>query len=366
MTSKSGFHTVDLSNSHPKESDLNQKIERPFGSRQTERIFPAQNVKQEEGDMPGAQPGSTGKLLLCFCGVFVCYFYFGILQEKITKGSYGENEKFNYFLCLLFLPCVFNALYAKAVLYFTSEGSDPTSHKLYAACSVTYLGAMVASNMALRYVSYPFQVLGKSCKPIPVMILGVLLARKSYPLMKYFCVLLIVFGVATFVYKDKGASKNSDHFVGIGEVLVMVSLTFDGLTGAIQENMRGRFQTRPHHMMFSMNAWSILYLGIAIFVTGEVFEFIPFVLRHPSVLPNIVLFGLASAFGQHFIFMTVATYGPLTCSIITTTRKFFTILGSVIFFSNPISSRQWIGVALVFAGLGLDSIFGKSKAKPKN
>lgn len=66
-----------------------------------------------------------------------------------------------------FLSIVYNFVFVPAVLYFTSEGSDPTSHKLYATCSVTYLGAMVASNMALRYVSYPFQVLGKSCKPIP-------------------------------------------------------------------------------------------------------------------------------------------------------------------------------------------------------
>ena len=53
------------------------------------------------------------------------------------------------------------------------------------------------------------------------MILGVLLARKSYPWMKYLCVLLIVTGVATFVYKDKGSSKTSDHIIGIGEILVV-------------------------------------------------------------------------------------------------------------------------------------------------
>ena len=34
------------------------------------------------------------------------------------------------------------------------------------------------------------------------MILGVLLARKRYPLVKYFCVLLIVLGVALFLFKD--------------------------------------------------------------------------------------------------------------------------------------------------------------------
>jgi len=39
-----------------------------------------------------------------------------------------------------------------------------------------------------------FKVLGKSVKPVPVMLLGVLVARKRYPLAKYFYVLLIVLG----------------------------------------------------------------------------------------------------------------------------------------------------------------------------
>jgi hypothetical protein len=39
------------------------------------------------------------------------------------------------------------------------------------------------------------KVLGKSVKPVPVMLLGVLVARKQYPLEKYFYVLLIVFGM---------------------------------------------------------------------------------------------------------------------------------------------------------------------------
>lgn len=50
--------------------------------------------------------------------------------------------------------------------------------------------------------------------------------------------------------------------------------------------------------------------------------------------------------------MTVVSFGPLTCSIVTTTRKFFTILGSVILFGNVMTSLQWIGTVLVFLGEG--------------
>ena len=62
---------------------------------------------------------------------------------------------------------------------------------------------------ALQWVNYPTQVVGKSCKPIPVMILGVLFGGKRYPLLKYLFVLLIVIGVALFTYKDKGSSSGN-------------------------------------------------------------------------------------------------------------------------------------------------------------
>ncbi len=68
---------------------------------------------------------------------------------------------------------------------------------------------------------------------------------------------------------------------------------------------------------------------------------------------------------QVFIFTTITNFGPLTCSIFTTTRKFFTILGSVIFFGNSLLTRQWIGVVLVFMGLGLDIYFGKAMSATK-
>lgn len=69
---------------------------------------------------------------------------------------------------------------------------------------------------------------------------------------------------------------------------------------------------------------------------------------------------------QHFIFVTITSYGPLTCSIITTTRKFFSILASVFIFNHAMAPLQWVGALLVFGGIILDTVYGKDKktAKP--
>ncbi len=57
--------------------------------------------------------------------------------------------------------------------------------------------------------------------------------------------------------------------------------------------------------------------------------------------------------------MCVSEFGPLPCSIATTTRKFFTVLGSVLIFGNALQGRQWLGAVLVFVGLFLDGVYGK-------
>lgn len=182
---------------------------------------------------------------------------------------------------------------------------------------------------------------------------------------KYVFVFLIVLGVILFMFKDgKTSGKQSDQF-GLGEVLLLLSLTMDGLTSAVQERMRGEHKTQSGSMMLNMNFWSIIFSGAVILLTGELMEFIGFIQRHPILLWHIMTFSMAGAFGQFFIFSTVAQFGPLPCSIITTTRKFFTVLGSVLLFGNTLFMRQWIGTIIVFVGLFLDAAYGKTKSIKK-
>jgi len=319
--------------------------------------------------MEGTSRGNL-RFGLCALGIFVCYFYFGILQERITRGKYGEGESEERFTCtmaLVFVLCAVNYVYACLVSTLVlKQGQDDTKWSYYAISSFTYLTAMVTSNKALMWVNYPTQVVGKSCKPIPVMVLGVVIGRKKYPLLKYLFVLMIVVGVALFMFKDgKAASSKAEATFGFGEILLLVSLTCDGLTGAVQERMKAEHNTKSGHMMKAMNAWSCLYLGIGLLATGEIWTFLAFVSRHPAIIWQLASVSVASALGQYFIFMCVSEFGPLPCSLITTTRKFFTVLGSVVIFGNSLLNRQWAGAALVFTGLVLDGIYGKSKPKPE-
>ncbi|XP_026464003.1 solute carrier family 35 member B1 homolog isoform X2 [Ctenocephalides felis] len=292
----------------------------------------------------------NSKFLFYAAGIFVCYFYF------------------------VFVQCVVNYVFAKGILYFKPQDEDRTPKVYYASSALTYLLAMVSSNMALQWVPYPTQVVGKAAKPIPVMLLGVLIGHKSYPMFRYLCVLLIVIGVVLFMYKDNKSSVNVDSSFGIGELLLVMSLSMDGLTGAIQDRMRAHkpsTSTAQSHkppsaekMMVATNGWSATYISVALLLSGEGREFLSFAVRYPYIGTQLAALAVTGALGQLFIFMMVSKFGPLACSVVTTTRKFFTVLFSVIFLANPLIARQWFGAVLVFTGLFLDMIYGK-KPSPK-
>lgn len=316
---------------------------------------------------------NQGKFIVYVLGIFFCYFYYGIMQEKVTRGRYGtqENEdgtvgeRFTLSLALVGVQCFCNYIFIKALLLANPQKhKDETPGSYYASCSLTFLLAMISSNMALQWVPYPTQVVGKSAKPIPVMILGVLIGRKTYGLQRYLCVLLIVIGVILFMFVDSKAAKsptNNDRAT-IGQILLFLSLAMDGLTGAIQDRMRALSAPSGKQMMLAMNWWSSVILLVALVVTGEGLEFIAFSSRHPELIGHLAALALGGAIGQLFIFLMVSGFGPLACSVVTTTRKFFTVLFSVVFFGNTLIFRQWIGAVLVFTGLFADMILSKKKA----
>merc|ERR1711990_532625 len=193
-----------------------------------------------------------------------------------------------------------------------------------------------------------------------------LLRQKSYALQKYMCVLTIVAGVVVFLYNPKKAGNADGITIGTGELWILASLTLDGCVASCQEYMKRNFQSPKSNMMLNLNLISLVVLTSQSVSNGTLFEFFGFVQRHPECIKWLLALGCCSACGQYFIFSIVTTFGPLWCSIVTTTRKFFTILLSVVLFGNALSSQQWAGSLLVFAGLALDGYLSTRQQPTQN
>lgn len=72
----------------------------------------------------------------------------------------------------------------------------------------------------------------------------------------------------------------------------------DGVTGTVQERMRGGYKTEKYSMMFWMNLFSGVLLSGSILLSHDLLKFIHFVQRYPFVLQRIALLSAAGACGQ--------------------------------------------------------------------
>jgi len=132
-------------------------------------------------------------LAFCFFGImgsFVCY---GLLLEYATSGGKHLHE-----LSFLFVTSLLYTLTGSVGRYIRAEKQSTIPPAQFAVLGLTSMGSTFFSVRALRYVIYPIQVLAKSCKPVPVMLMGALMGKK-YPMKKYLKVALIVGGVGLFM-----------------------------------------------------------------------------------------------------------------------------------------------------------------------
>lgn len=340
----------------------------------------------------------------------------GILQEAITTTSYPvrpptaeepepPTERFTYSIVLNSIQSCFAAITGFIYLYFsTPRGQKVPSVFPNKQILVPLLLVSISSSLAspfgyasLSHIDYLTFILAKSCKLLPVMFLHLTIFRKRYPLYKYAVVLLVTLGVATFTLHHPGTSKKAaakstqsgSSLYGIS--LLSVNLLLDGLTNTTQDHIFGsphlytRF-TGPQLMVaqnlistilttvyllliphLSSNSTVLAFLPLPITPsTGtELSSAVSFMARHPEALNNVLGFAACGAVGQVFIFYTLSRFSSLLLVTVTVTRKMLTMLLSVFWFGHSLHPGQWVGVALVFGGIGAEAVVQKREKEKK-
>ncbi|KAK5579118.1 hypothetical protein RB653_008797 [Dictyostelium firmibasis] len=305
--------------------------------------------------------------IFCVGGIYIFYLLYGLVQEQLNITKFGAEKKvFGFTAFLLALQCFFNMLSAWLVSLVNKEPKDNTPFMKYGFVSSLLVISTFLSNQSIRYISYPTQVLAKSCKPIPVIFMGLLLFKKKYPFLKYIVVIVISLGISLFML-PKASSKKNIQFEGhdhlFGNFILFVSLMMDGIMGPFQDNLVRQYKPSATSMMLNTNIWNLFLFSIMAFARGEVGQAIDFILEYPEVIKLIFSFCITSAIGQQFIFLTTNKFGSLNCSTITTTRKFFSILVSIFYFGHSLDNLQWIAICMVFGGLILDLYISYSNKK---
>ena len=322
-------------------------------------------------------------LMVSAAGVYAAYLTQGYVQEAISTREYAPSgarfaqlkalhglQSFGCFVTAGLVLLAFPGTRGGAAGGKGGKEAEPTAPLLeFLKPSITNSIGPALGIMALKNIPFSSQVLVKSCKMVTVMIGNTLVSGTRYSAKEYACAALIAAGLSLFSLQGSGkaASKLADPNMVLGYGLCLVNLSFDGYTNSYQDNIKMRYQgTTAFEMMCWMNFWCALMVGTYTFgISSAGGEIVAFCLEHPDALRDIITFCICGAVGQLFIFLTIVQFGSLTNTIVTTTRKFFSILISAVLSGSPLVPLQWAGVACVFAGLSANIYLKALKARAK-
>jgi solute carrier family 35 (UDP-galactose transporter), member B1 len=62
---------------------------------------------------------------------------------------------------------------------------------------------------------------------------------------------------------------------------------------------------------------------------------------------------------------TLSTFSSVLLVTVTVTRKMFTMILSVVAFGHRLSQMQWLGVGLVFGGIGVEAQIARNEKRAK-
>jgi len=292
-------------------------------------------------------------LALCAVGLQASYLTWGVLQERLITIDYN-GEKFQSSQFLVFSNRTIAFCVAVFINTFITKSNRFAPFHKYAFASFSNIMSSWCQYEALKYVSFPTQVVSKSSKLILVMIVGKILADKTYKKYEYVVAGIISLGVIVFTLSQETSKKKAagDDTAFGGILLLLGYITFDSFTSQWQGKVFKDYQVSPYQMMLGVNFFSATCTLLSLSLSGELTSALAFISSHPSCLRHIIMLSVCGATGQLFIFYTIKRFGPLVFTMIMTTRQLVSIILSCFIYSHTINDQGYVGAVIVFAALG--------------
>merc|ERR1712157_631444 len=277
-------------------------------------------------------------------------------------GSYGDTEnadgttgdQFQNSQFLVFINRVLALVVAYIYCRWSQQPKNAAPTFKYSFCSLSNVMSSWFQYEALKYVSFPTQVLGKACKVIPVMIMGKFVSGNKYSVFEWFTAGLLSVGVSFFLFgTPQDTSKGADS-TGLSGLLLMIgSMGFDSFNSNWQGQLFKEFKMSSFQMMLGVNIFSTIFTLGSLVQRGDFFASIAFMMTYGEFMWHCVILSICSAVGQLFIYYTIGQFGAVVFIIIMTTRQALAILLSCIIYGHPVTAVGLLGILTVFLALGL-------------
>jgi len=273
-----------------------------------------------------------------------------------------DGEYFAGSTALVLYNRIFGVLFAFVMSYaMTEEMSCTAPIWKYVFISVTAVAASICQYEALKYISFTVQMLGKSCKMVPVMLWGILISGKQYVMIDWITSIVVTMAVAEFLLTGRITADNNQGTSAYGLLMLVAFVALDGFTSTFQEKLFRDHLTSKYNQMLYINLVSAIITLISLLISGFTSESFSFCARHPALIADASLLSAAAVAAQWFIYSQVQEYGALVFAATMNVRQVVSILASYIAYGHAITAFQIIGLAAVGLVLMLRSAVGVLK-----
>lgn len=274
------------------------------------------------------------------------YLTWGLLQEKIITQEYVDSDgKKAMFRDSQFLVFVNRALaLVVSAVYLLVKQQPRHRAPLYKYSYASFSNIMSAwfQYEALKFVSFPSQVLAKSCKIIPVMLMGKVVSRTKYEFYEYLTAGLISIGMVFFLTGSADGSTRSSITTMTGVLLLTLYMVFDSFTANWQSDLFKSYQMSAIQMMCGVSLFSTLFTLASLCIQGGLLESLVFGMDHPKFIVDCIILSISSSVGQLFIYFTISKFGAVGFTIIMTIRQVHLRLNNI--------SRSFLIFLSIFPG----------------
>ena len=304
--------------------------------------------------------GVKNSVIPIIFGLYACFLVSTIFQERLYSFRGHAGDKFESAPLLALVKSATNVIVSRTAICLGNRrerirpSGSPAITVAIIRCSSTILALY-----SLNFISYPYLVLGKSVKILPVLVSELIFDRKIPSLRRCFSVFVTTAGTITFsfptIFSGESGSGSSSS---LGFFLLFMSLCADGGLSFSQKRMVKENEEKPHvfETMYFMGKWqAILSLLIVLLSVGDKGG-ISFCLDNPTVLKLLIWPALIESIGQYTVYNLVIHHGPYITTCVTTLRKFVTIILSVVLFGHSLTPTQWAAMFMVFTGVFVDTL----------
>jgi adenosine 3'-phospho 5'-phosphosulfate transporter B2 len=297
------------------------------------------------------------QVIICSAGLLGAYSTWGFLQEKIMTTQYedslGNRGQFTDSQFLVFVNRILAFAIALLVILLRRQPRHRAPLFKYSYCSLSNILSSWCQYEALKYISFPTQVLAKASKVIPVMLMGKLVSKRKYEYYEYVVAALITVGMVAFLAGSDEGKKASSVTTFSGVVILMGYMVFDSFTSSWQGQLFTEYKMSSIQMMAGVNLFSCLLTSVSLLQQGIFYSSLVFMSQYSRFMVDCIILSICSAIGQLFIYHTISTFGPVIFVIIMTVRQVMAVVISCIKFHHALAPIAILGILIIFSALFL-------------